>query len=160
VAEISIFLVISNIFTFACCSPHWLAQNFWSLFHLGATASGQSQELIPVSKYKKDQADDTESSICLTDFMEGERKWGSCQDACTHSMHHVSICGFILIPLAPFVVVLLQGCHLQHCPRAHAAADVSRPCQPLFKESPNMHCVVFLLCKYFCKIVIGGWLIV
>jgi len=53
VAEISIFLVISTIFAFACCSPHRFVQNFRSLFHPGAIASGQSQKLISVSKYKK-----------------------------------------------------------------------------------------------------------
>jgi len=72
VAEISIFLVVSTIFAFVCCSQHRFAQNFQNLFHPGAIVGGQSQELISVSKYRKDEDDDEKCSVCLTGFMDGE----------------------------------------------------------------------------------------
>lgn len=88
VAVIAIMLVLSNVIAFAC-SPCLLVQNFRRRFLIrrtrAATARDGSRELIPVCQYRKEQAYDTECSVCLTGFMDGEAVRQL--PACKHSFH-------------------------------------------------------------------------
>lgn len=136
---IAIMLVLSNIVVFACCSPCQVVQTLRSLFRRsGAVAGGRSRELIPLSKYRKDQAYDTDCSVCLTGFTEGEEVRQL--PGCRHSFHAPCIDMWLYshssCPLCRATVAGLPP--PQRCPRAAAAGQDRRPQRPLFTESRNM----------------------
>ncbi|XP_008812045.1 RING-H2 finger protein ATL16-like [Phoenix dactylifera] len=90
VAAVAVLLLVWNVIAVGCCSTCSIIEAIRRILRSRGPSAGETNdeqigELIPVCKYRKEQAQEHECSVCLSVFVDGEdvRQLPNCK----HSFH-------------------------------------------------------------------------